>query len=175
VNLDYHVEFEHNLYSVPHSLIHQEVEIRATERMLEIFHKGKSVAVHLRGHRRGRFFTQSAHMPANHQFLEQVNASQLVQWGTAIGPQTAALIQAALKSRPFPEQAYRTCLGILSLSRKYAPHWVETACQTLLESRTCSYAALKAELEWLTEHAPATAEPETLPAHENIRGHNYYR
>ena len=175
VNLDYHVEFEHNLYSVPHNLIHQEVEIRATERMLEIFYQGKSVAVHLRGHRRGRFFTQSAHMPANHQFLEQVNASQLVQWGTAIGPQTTALIQATLKSRPFPEQAYRTCLGILSLSRKYAPHWVETACQTLLESRTCSYAALKAELEWLTEHAPATAEPEALPAHENIRGHNYYR
>ena len=46
VNIDYHVEFDKHLYSVPHLLIHQEVDIRATERMAEILFKEKSVAVH---------------------------------------------------------------------------------------------------------------------------------
>jgi len=46
VNIDYHVEFEKHFYSVPYELIHQEIRIRATEHMLEIFHQGKVVAAH---------------------------------------------------------------------------------------------------------------------------------
>jgi transposase len=41
VNIDYHVAFEKNFYSVPHTLIRQQVEVRASERMVEIFHKGR--------------------------------------------------------------------------------------------------------------------------------------
>ena len=174
VNMDYHIEYEHNLYSVPHTLIRQQVEVHATERIVEIFHKGRSVAVHPRGYRKNQFFTQRAHMPANHQFMEQVNADQLVQWAASVGPQTAALVSAALKSHTFPEQAYRSCLGILSLTKKYAHPLVETACQAQLDARTFSYKALKEELEWRIQQHNSAAEPETLPAHENIRGHDYY-
>lgn len=55
VNIDYHVAFEKHFYSVPHTLIHQEVEIRATEQLLTIFHKGKQVAIHPRSRVPGRF------------------------------------------------------------------------------------------------------------------------
>jgi len=56
VNIDYHVEFDEHRYSVPYLLIHQKVDIHATEWMVEIFHHGKSVAIHPRNFRRGRFF-----------------------------------------------------------------------------------------------------------------------
>ncbi len=92
VNMDYHIQFDNNLYSVPHPLIRQPVEVRATERMVEIFHKGRSVAVHPRGYRKNQFFTQHAHMPANHQFMDKVNAEQLIQWAAEIGLKTTALI-----------------------------------------------------------------------------------
>jgi transposase len=174
VHIDYHVEFDKHLYSVPHTLIHQEVEIRATERMVEIFAHGKSVAVHPRNFHRGRFSTLCEHMPANHQFVEKVNAEQLVAWATKIGPHTAALVSATLQSRPFPQQAYRSCLGMLSLAKKYHHAFLEQACQTTLETHTYSYTALKDELDWLVKQ---TSNPgvETLPAHENIRGHQYYQ
>ncbi|WP_442780594.1 Mu transposase domain-containing protein [Ensifer sp. SL37] len=42
---DYHAEFRSFFYSVPHALIRQQVDIRATARMIEIFHRGKRVAV----------------------------------------------------------------------------------------------------------------------------------
>jgi len=48
------------------------VEIHATERMVEIFSNGKSVAVHPRNFRPGRFSTFREHMPANHQFIDKV-------------------------------------------------------------------------------------------------------
>ena len=44
VATDYHVEFERFFYSVPHSLIREQVDIRATQRTIEMFHRGKRVA-----------------------------------------------------------------------------------------------------------------------------------
>lgn len=42
INLDYHVDFEKHFYSVPHTLDRKHsVEVKATEHLVEIFHKGK--------------------------------------------------------------------------------------------------------------------------------------
>jgi transposase len=175
VNIDYHVEFEKHLYSVPHGLIHQEVELHATEHMLEIFHKGKSVAIHPRSFKPGRFSTLHEHMPPNHQFMDRVNPEFLLQWANSVGPYTTALINATLKSRPFPEQAYRSCLGILSLAKKHLHPQIELACQAAMEAKTFSYKAVKEELDWLSKQAALSVTPETLPTHANIRGHEYYQ
>lgn len=175
VNIDYHVEFEKHLYSVPHVLIHQEVELHATEHMLEIFHKGKSVAIHPRSFKPGRFSTLHEHMPPNHQFVDRVNPEFLLQWANSVGPHTTALINATLKSRSFPEQAYRSCLGILSLAKKHLPSQIEQACQAAMEAKTFSYKAVKEELDWLSKQAALPVTPETLPTHANIRGHEYYQ
>jgi transposase len=175
VHIDYHVEFEKHFYSVPHILIHQEVDLHVTEHMVEVFHKGKSVAIHPRSFKHGGFSTLREHMPLNHQFMNQVNAKQLLQWAETVGPQTAALINATLKSRPFPEQAYRSCLGILSLAKKHPHSRIEQACQAALEAKTFSYKTVKEELDWLTKQPALPVTPETLPVHANIRGEKYYQ
>jgi len=174
VNIDYHVEFEKHLYSVPHNLIHEEVDLRVTEHMLEVFHKGKSIAVHPRSFKPGRFSTLKEHMPPNHRFVDQVNANQLLHWAEGVGPHTADFISGLLKSRQFPEQAYRSCLGILSLAKKHPHAQMEQACQAALEAKTFSYKAVKEELDWLLKQ-PALPLTETLPTHANIRGHDYYQ
>lgn len=174
VHIDYHVEFEKHLYSVPHTLIHQEVDLHATEHMLEIFFKGKSIAIHPRSFKPGRFSTLQEHMPPNHQFMDRINAQQLIHWAEAIGPQTTDFIRATLHARPFPEQAFRSCLGILSLAKKYPLARMEQACQAAQEAKTFSYKAVKEELDWLSKQ-PEAAVVETLPTHANIRGQEYYQ
>ena len=174
VNIDYHIEFDDHLYSVPHPLIHEQVDIHATERMVEIFHDGKSVAIHPRNFRKGRFSTLREHMPANHQFMGDINPDRLIGWASKIGPQTATLVKATLRSRPFPEQAYRSCLGILSLARKYNQALLEQACQSMFEAKEFSYKAVAEELIYLQKQVVAPAI-EILPAHENIRGAEYYQ
>jgi transposase len=174
VNIDYHVEFEKHFYSVPHPLIHQEVDLRITEHLVQIFHTGKSVAVHPRSSKAGGYTTLREHMPPNHQFMDKINANQLLSWAEKVGPQTHDLIHATLKSRPYPEQAFRSCLGILNLAKKHPSSRIELACQAVLQNKSLSYKAVKDELDWLIKQTPPPVS-ETLPAHDNIRGHEYYQ
>jgi len=117
VNIDYHVEFEKHFYSVPYLLIHQEVDLRVTEHLVQVFHKGKDVAVHSRSSKSGGYTTLREHMPPNHQFMDKINSNQLLSWAKNIGPQTRELIHPTHKSRLFPEQVFRFCLGILNLAK----------------------------------------------------------
>jgi transposase len=171
VNIDYHVAFEKHFYSVPHTLIQQQVEIKVTERMVEIFHKGKQVALHPRSNAQGRFSTRAEHMPSNHRFVLEQDAHWLLKQAEAIGPHTTQYLKALLQSRSFPEQAYRSCLGVLSLARKFPHPLLETACERAFQAHLRSYKELKAELEALALNTPSPVPP---LVHENIRGETYF-
>jgi transposase len=54
VNIDYHVEYDHHFYSVPYTLLHERVEVRATATMVEILHRHVRVASHARSRAPGR-------------------------------------------------------------------------------------------------------------------------
>ena len=170
VNIDYHVAFEGHYYSVPHALMGQEVHIRATERILEIFQRDKQVAIHPLSSVQGRFFTCPDHMPSHHRFVLNTDSDGLLREAAKIGPQTAAYMTALLQSRPYPQQAFRSCLGILDLARKQAHARIELACQHLLPAHLLGYQDLKSELEHLANEAAV----DPLPAHENVRGDTYY-
>jgi len=170
VNIDYHIVFEGHFYSVPHTLVRQEVRIRASEGMVQVFSQGQQVALHPRSRTQGRFSTCAEHMPANHRFVLNADGNWFQKEADKIGPQTSAFFTALLKSRPYPQQAYRTCLGILDLAHKHTHAQLETVCQRLLPAHLLSYKDVKFELERLTASLPA----EPLPVHENVRGQSYY-
>ncbi len=170
VNIDYHVAFEGHYYSVPHTLVGQEVQIRATEHMLSVFHHGQQVAIHPLSNVQGRFSTCADHMPSHHRFVLNTDSDWFLREAAKIGPQTAAYMTAVLRSRAFPQQAFRTCLGILDLVRKYLPSHLEAACQRLLPAHLLTYTDLKSELEHLTQDISV----HSLPAHEHVRGDTYY-
>jgi transposase len=67
VNIDYHVAFDGNFYSVPYTLVQQVVEVRSTPTTVEIFHRGQRVASHVRSRDRGKMITQHEHRPKSHQ------------------------------------------------------------------------------------------------------------
>src|SRR5215472_7098600 len=60
VNLDYHVEIDKHFYSVPFHLLREAVEARITAKTVEIFHRGKLVAAHVRSLRPYRPITRRA-------------------------------------------------------------------------------------------------------------------
>src|SRR5207245_4640312 len=63
VNIDYHIVFDGNFYSVPYTLVQQLVEVRSTPTTVEIFHKGNRIASHLRSRGRGQTITMGEHSP----------------------------------------------------------------------------------------------------------------
>lgn len=175
VNIDYHIEFERHYYSVPHTLIHQEVYVRATERTIEIFFKNRRIASHRRMNTPGRHTTLSEHMPPSHQKYQEWSPDRFSRWAQAIGPHTTQLVQALLSSRKHPQQAYRSCLGLLRLASRYGEDRLEAACRRALPAGIHSYKGVKNILDAkLDQLEPEEAAAVTLTAHENIRGQTYY-
>jgi transposase len=180
VNVDYHVEVDHHYYSVPHALVHEEVEARLSAMTVEVFHRGQRVASHRRSGERGRHTTVAEHMPKAHQKHLEWSPSRIVNWAQTIGPSTAALATAILAERRHPEQGYRSCLGILRLGKRYGNDRLEAACARALAVCARSYrhvdSILKAGLDRLPLPEPAVPAAPTadIPDHENVRGRNYY-
>lgn len=175
VNIDYHVEFEKHFYSVPYTLIHKEVDLRATDNTVEIFYQQQRQASHLRSAVAGRFTTLTEHMPPAHQHYAEWSPERFLRWAEDFGPHTAQLIAAVLGQRTHPQQSFRTCLGILGLAKRYTAERLEAACQRALPAGIRSYKGvrniLEAQLDQLPLPEPATA---ALREHANLRGPAYY-
>ena len=178
VNIDYHISVEGHLYSVPYRLVGAAVTVRLTATTLEILHQGTRVAAHARSVAKGRYTTEPTHRPKSHQQHLEWSPSRLVTWGASIGDATARVVEAILARQPHPEQGYRACLGLLSLSRRYERTRLEAASVRALASGAVSYRAVKSILATGLDHLPFEAEPPTLhlPAtHAHVRGAAYYQ
>ncbi|MDQ0191637.1 IS21 family transposase [Alicyclobacillus cycloheptanicus] len=176
VNIDYHVEAEKAYYSVPYQLVGQKLEVRLTQKVVEIFHKGKRVASHHRLFIKGKHATDPTHMPEAHRKHLEWTPKRLIDWGRSVGPNTGTLVERILESRKHPEQGYRSCLGLLKLSKQYSKERMEAAALRALTIGAFSSRSVKSILQ---THADQTVLPldlpETVPVHENIRGADYYR
>jgi len=135
VNIDYHIAFEGNFYSVPYTLVQERVEVRSTLATVEIFHKGQRVASHLRSRTRGQAITENEHRPKSHQAHLEWTPSRMVKWAEQTGPHTARLFERILAEKPHPEMGYRACLGIQSLAKAYSHPRLEAACRRALEGQ----------------------------------------
>lgn len=173
VSLDYHVEIAKHFYSVPFQLLRQEVEVRITAKTVEVFHRGKLVATHLRSLRRHRPSTVPEHMPSSHRRYRDWTHERILREAVAIGDDTAALVETILRSRPHPEQGFRSCIGILSLQKRYGAERLDGACAQALALGTRSYNSVAAILKNRQEAKPAERGSAGL-FHENIRGSGYY-
>ena len=158
---------------MPHQLIRQEVEARITAATVEIFYHGKRVAAHRRSARPHRPTTVAEHMPSSHRRYRDWTHERIRREAATVGDNTAILADVILRSRPHPEQGFRSCIGILGLVKRYGAARVDAACARALVLGTRSYNSVAAILKNHRENAPAAAEAPVL-IHENIRGPGYY-
>lgn len=180
VNVDYHVDVEGHRYSVPNALVGQTLEVRITASAIEVLHRGQRVASHPRSGIKGEFTTLSAHMPATHRAHKEWTPQRLIHWGQTIGAATALLITRLLERHIHPEHGYRSCLGLLSLSRRYGPARLEAACSLALQIGVCQYRHVrdilvnhrdKMDLSGISNDTPEWVSPE----HAHLRGSSYYQ
>ena len=177
VNVDYHIEVDHHYYSVPFQLLREKVDVRLTATTVEVFRKGERVAAHARSYIKGQYTTFKEHMPPGHQAYAEWNPSRFIHWAGKTGAATAQLVENILSSRPYPEQGYRACLGIIRLGRHYDSERVEAAAERALKFNACSYRSMKAILSaGLDKQSDGQATGQmSLPLHQNIRGREYYQ
>ena len=172
---DYHVEVEKHYYSVPYQLMREKMWARITARTVEVFHRGKRVAAHVRSSSNRRHTTVREHMPSSHRRFADWTPEQLKRRADEIGPSTSALVQIILRERPHPEQGFRSSIGIINLAKSYGHERVEVACNRALEIGARSYTSVKSILKNnLDQRRRAMAADGPAITHSNIRGPGYF-
>ena len=174
VNLDYHVEAEGFLYSVPHALIRAQVDVRLTSRTVEVFHRGQRVAAHQRRFGGRRHGTDPDHMPRSHRRYAEWTPERVQRWARAIGPHTEGLILAVLASRPHPEQGLRTCLGVRRLYRGLDPARAEAVSARAVAIGALTSKSIASILAHNLDRAPPQPEGAPVIDHPNVRGSRYF-
>jgi len=175
VSIDYHIEVESFFYSVPHALIHADVDVRVTERMIEVFHRGQRVGLHERRYMGARHGTDPEHMPSAHRRYAAWTPDRFRRWAATIGPHTEGLIVAVLAARRHPDQGFRTCLGVLKLYRGVEAAKAEAVSARALEIGAFNCKSVAALLAGKSRASGARdGAPATLLDHENLRGPGYY-
>jgi transposase len=182
VDINYHIKVasEEHYYSVPYQLLHERLDIRLTATTVEAFYKGERIAAHIRSYVRYEYTTLPEHRPPEHQAYAEWSPGRFIQWAGKIGPATAQVVGKILASRPYPEQAFKSCLGVIQLTRDYDSARVEAAAKRALKFNAFSYRSMKAILSSGLDRQPDKESilgkegQMSLPFHENIRGHEYY-
>jgi hypothetical protein len=169
------VQYDEHLYSAPHQLVGEKLELHATDNLITLYFQNKRIASHPRVHRRG-VSTMPEHMPIRHEKHHKWNRGRLMNWAKDIGSDTLTWVVRLLDSKAHEQQSYRVCLGLLNLTRQYPPERINQACaianQQQLDRLKNIKSILSSNLDTLVQ------EDDSLPAlpqqHENIRGPNSF-
>ena len=172
---NYHVYLsdDRHYYSVPYRYRGSQVKLIYTRSSVEIFCKGNRIAFHIRNFKPGGYTTDPDHMPSHHKFITDWNPQRFIHWARNTGEHVELVVSRVLESRKHPEQAYKVCMGILSLAKKYDKPRLDRACKRAISFDLYTYQGIRNILEKkLEDHQLDSFEP--LPSHSNIRGNEYY-
>ena len=177
-----HISVERNHYSVPFAHIGREVDVRKSERMIEVFLEGggERIAVHPRKRGKNLYTTRDEHMPRRLNAVQHIRSPDygnvLLQQAGEIGPNALAWAERAFASRDFPEQAFTSVQGMIRLAEKHGDNRIDAICIEALDHEKFASGFLR---DRVANGGPTTmsmsVEPtEAIPEHSNIRGPNYY-
>lgn len=178
VQYNYYVYLKPDLhyYSVPVQYIGKMVLITYNNHLIEIYHDNIRIAMHIRNRKPYDYTVDKAHRPPNHQFIAEWNTERFIHWSQKIGPEAQAVVEKIFETKAHPEQGFRTCMGILNLTKKHPKDDFLKACKKALYTGCISYKFIANTLKTKSFNLDADQELKHLATiiHENIRGKEMY-
>lgn len=178
VPYDYLISDGKNKYSVPFDLIGEEVSIRITRNIIEVFFEGSRVASHERLHEIQRSpVVNPDHMPQEHRKYLEYNPESFMAHAKKIGKNAEKVMTHFLTSGREPEQGFKFCVSLIKLAEKNGSDKVDKACETCLSMGTPSIRTISIILksENITKMTkPAVLQKEPKISYGITRGSAYY-
>ncbi len=174
VHRDGHVCFDRQLYSVPWTLLGEEVWVRATPSTVVIQHDDVRVATHARGGRRRT--TDPLHLPEGRAELRRRDPEYWLGLAEMIGPETAAYCRAVLASDKALSKLPTVQKIVLHL-QDFERQRAEGASRRALHYGSYGYGSLKRILEQGLDLLPldeVTPPPSSPSPPRFARSPNYY-
>ena len=119
VHGDCHVQFEKCRYSVPYTLVRQQLWLRASPKTVRIYQNHNMVAVHPRKNTPGARATVTEHLPPEARAFLMRDPQWCLKQAQTIGPFCHKLIKALFSNRVLDN--LRAAQGIIRLSERYGP------------------------------------------------------
>lgn len=166
---------DRHYYSVPYHFIGKKVKVLYTISRVEIYYRYERIAVHERQYRKYHYTTSSEHLATSHRFVSEWSPEKFIEQGNAISDTVGFYIIMVLEHKQHPEQAYKSCAGILSLGRKVGNNRLINACKRAEEYRLYNYPIIAQILEKHLDKITDDEQDQSMPNHSNIRGNEYYK
>ena len=182
VNIDCHVAYKTNRYSVPYKYVSKAVDIKVSESLLEVYFKGVRIASHkkLPEYVKYKCSTHEEDMPDQFQHTEWDDV-RIKKWAYSIGNNVGEVIDRIFANVKIKEQGYNSCLSVLRLSKSYSDKRLEVACEiALTKVRIPRYSHLKSILSsnqdsaYLENKADIVRKTLNKEVQGYVRGSNYY-
>ena len=163
-------------YSVPYQYIAQQAKVVFTRTLVRIFVRGQLVAAHQRDYTPGTYTTVKEHLCSYHNHYLSRSPEYYRNKAKEKSELLFCLVDRLFNGGRPPEQNYKSCDGLFSLHKKTDPVIFDRACEIAIECGYSSYKYLLNTIENLKKRPPAVVEedPRPLPAHDNLRGKEYY-
>lgn len=160
---------------MPYQHLRRQVDVRLTDKTVEVFYRNARIASHARSTRKGRFTTVREHLPPKHRHGEWT-PERLIRWATTLGEPVERVVTVILSSRVYPQQGMRAALGVLRLAKMHGSERLNSACARALAINGVSFRSIDSILKkGLDRLSPVASSPSAaLPAHANVRGPEYY-
>ncbi|WP_066445331.1 IS21 family transposase [Cytobacillus gottheilii] len=130
---DYHVSFDSMFYSVPYEYINREVEVRVSDKLLEVFFNHMRIASHKRLYGKfGQTTTVHDHMPDNHKLFVDQTPEAAIEWAENIGESTLSVIQYLLDTSQTEKLALQSIFSLKKFERRYTKYEIERACKMVI-------------------------------------------
>ena len=167
---------DRHYYSVPYKFIGKKVRILFNSSRVDIFYHYECIASHDRHQRKYHYTTVDEHLASTHRYISDWTPEKFIEQGRIIHEDVAKYITAVIEHKQHPEQAYRSCSGILSMVRKVGAERITKACRRAHSFGVYNYPIvlqiLEKKLDLLEEEQ--NEPPLNMPHHHNIRGPEYY-
>jgi transposase len=168
---------EKHYYSVPYRFIGKKIKVVYSASYVSMFHDGERIAFHKRSYKVRGYTTVKDHMPSAHRFVSEWSPEYFLNWAKGIHPEVQHFIQVIIDSYPYPEQAYKSCLGILGYDKKAGRERLINAVKRAKHFNTYNYSVITRILTSGMDSLPLDTEnkPDKPLHHENIRGSKNFR
>ncbi len=115
-------------------------------------------------------------MPKAHRKHMEWTPGRFLNWATQIGVATTRFVKYLLECKPHPEQGYRSCLGLLNLSKRYGDIRLEKACERAWQLGARTRRSVDSMLTHNLENLPLPNEKSATQSihHENLRDKRNY-
>jgi transposase len=164
-----------NYYSVPHTYVGKKVKMLYSNSKVLVFYRYELIAEHKRIKTPYVYNTEPSHMASHHRFQMDWSQEKFIAQAAEVHPAVEYYIQQVLQRKPHPEQAYKSCLGILSFAKRAGKERLIGACQRAHEVGMYSFKAIENILQkGLDKHSNEELSNH-MPSHDNIRGKEYYK